>query len=148
MKRRDFLNLAVGAAVITPRAGSATGTSVATIDPPPDLIPTPVGEGGKWFMNEPTRIGWFLLRYSDTKQSAAEFVRQAADAKMNLLCLTVGGSFAFYPSDIPFHEWAPQISKSNDFFGKIVSEALSKNIRIGARFDFSKQSAKAVEAHP
>ena len=148
MKRRDFLNLTVGATVITPWVASAAGTSGTPIDPPPDLIPTPVGEGGKWFMNEPTRIGWFLLRYSDTKQSAAEFVRQAADAKMNLLCLTVGGSFAFYPSDIPFHEWAPQISKSNDFFGKIVSEAKSKNIRIGARFDFSKQSAEAVKAHP
>lgn len=77
---------------------SVAGTSGPPTDPPPDLIPTPVGEGGKWFMNEPTRSGWFLLRYSDSKQSAADFVRQAADANMNLLCLTVGGGFAFYPS--------------------------------------------------
>src|SRR5688500_13901854 len=67
---------------------------------------------------------------------------------MNLICLTVGGNFAFYPSDNPFHQWAPGISKQNDFLGKIVSEAKAKNIRIGARFDFSKQSAESVKKHP
>ena len=148
MKRREFLNVTVGATIITPWVTSAAGQVPASIDPPPGMIPNAVGEGGMWFMNEPTRIGWFTLRYSDAQQSAADFIQQVTDAKMNLLCLTVGGSFAFYPSKIPFHEWAPGISESNDFIGKIVNEARSGNIRIGARFDFSKQSAEAVKAHP
>jgi hypothetical protein len=148
MKRRDFLNVTVGAAILSPLVSSATGQPAAPIDPPPGLIPTPVGEAGKWFMNEPTRIGWFTLRYSDALKPAARFVQEVADAKMNLLCLTVGGSFAFYPSAIPFHEWAPGISQSNDFLGKITREARSRNIRLGARFDFSKQSAESVKANP
>lgn len=148
MKRRDFLNITVGATIITPWVSPVTAQPIRHMDPPPGLVPTPVSEGGKWFMNEPTRIGWFLLRYSDAQQPATEFVQQVADAKMNLLCLTVGGSFAFYPSNIPYHEWAPGISRENDFIGKITSEAKAKNIRIGARFDFSKQSAEAVKANP
>ncbi|CAN5746098.1 hypothetical protein BH10BAC3_BH10BAC3_09210 [soil metagenome] len=148
MKRRAFLHVTVGATIITPLLAGAAGEENVPIDPPPGLIPLPVGEAGKWFMNEPTRIGWFTLRYSDAQKSAAEFVQQVADAKMNLLCLTVGGSFAFYPSAIPYHEWAPGISASNDFFGKIAGEAKAENIRIGARFDYSKQSADAVKAHP
>lgn len=149
MKRREFLNLTVGATVITPWVSPAAAQSAAApIDPPPDLAPLPVVEGGKWFMDEPTRIGWFTLRYSDARQSAAGFVQQVAEAKMNLLCLTVGGSFAFYPSEVPFHQWAPGISGQNDFLGKIVREAAGRNIRIAARFDFSKQSAEAVKAHP
>jgi hypothetical protein len=148
MKRRHFLNLTVGAAVISPVTVAAAGEEFMPMDPPPPLIPTPPGEAGKWFMDEPTRIGWFLLRYSDAKTSAEKFVQQVSDAKMNLLCLTAGGSFAFYPSGIPYHEWAPGISKENDFLGKIVTEATKQKIRIGARFDFSKQSAEAVKAHP
>jgi hypothetical protein len=99
-------------------------------------------------MNGPTRIGWFTLRYSDAQTSAADFVGQVAKARMNLLCLTVGGSFAFYPSRVPYHQWSPGITKENDFFGKIVKEAAKHKIRIGARFDFSKQSAEAVKEHP
>ena len=148
MKRRDFLNVTVGAAILSPLVSAASGQPGPSIDPPPGLIPTPIREAGKWFMNEPTRIGWFTLRYSDALKPAASFVSDVADAKMNLLCLTVGGSFAFYPSDIPYHEWAPGISKTNDFLGMIVSETRSRNIRLGARFDFSKQSAESVKANP
>ena len=148
MKRRQFLHLTVGATLLTPWMGPVAAQPAAPIDPPPDLTPTPVGEAGKWFMGEPTRIGWFTLRYSDALQSAARFVQQVAEANMNLLCLTVGGSFAFYPSAVPFHQWAPHISKDNDFIGKIAREARARNIRLGARFDFSKQSAEAVKAHP
>jgi hypothetical protein len=148
MKRRYFLNVTIGATIFSPLVSSAAAPAAAPIDPPPDLIPTPVGEAGRWFMDEPTRIGWFTLRYSDALKPAAVFVQEVAEANMNLLCLTAGGSFAFYPSAVPFHEWAPGISQSNDFLGKIASEAKARNIRIGARFDFSKQSAKSVEANP
>ena len=148
MKRRDFLNITLGATTLTPLINKATPHQITFIEPPPDLTPNPVGEAGKWFMNEPTRIGWFTLRYSDAQQSAADFVQQAADAKMNLICVTFGGSFAFYPSENPFHQWAPGISKENDFIGQLVAEARRKHIRVGARFDFSKQSAKSVAAHP
>jgi hypothetical protein len=148
MKRRSFLNITIGAAVINPLIGSAGRQELPPIGPTPSLIPTPAGEAGKWFMDEPTRIGWFLLRYSDAQKSAEKFIQQVADANMNLLCLTAGGSFAFYPSGIPFHEWAPGISKENDFLGRIVAEAAKHKIRIGARFGFSKQPAEAVKAHP
>jgi hypothetical protein len=148
MKRRDFLNVTVGAAILSPLVSSVGRQEIPQIDPPPGLIPTPVSESGKWFMNEPTRIGWFTLRYSDALKPAARFVQQVAEAKMNLLCLTAGGSFAFYPSEIPFHEWAPGISESNDFLGLIASEARSRNIRLGTRFDFSKQSSESVKANP
>lgn len=148
MKRRNFLQVTVGATVITPWINSTMGQVSANDDQFPGLTPNPVSEAGQWFMNEPTRIGWFLLRYSDALQSAEEFIQQAAEARMNLIFLTVGGSFAFYPSDISLHEWAPGISKSNDFLGRIVKEAKARNIRIAARFDFSKQSARSVKAHP
>ena len=149
MKRRDFLSVTIGASAISPLVSAAeTYTESDFKLDPPSLIPNPVGEGGKWFMDQPTRIGWFTLRYSDAQQSGADFVKQADEAKMNLICLTVGGSFAFYPSEVQYHQWAPGISKSNDFIGDISREAESRNIRIGARFDFSKQSQESVKAHP
>ena len=78
MKRRSFLNITLGAAIIHPLIGSAGVQEVPPIAPPPSLIPTPVSDAGKWFMDEPTRIGWFLLRYSDAQKSAEKFVQQVA----------------------------------------------------------------------
>jgi len=148
MKRRDFLSVTFGAAAISPLVSAAEEETGFQMDRPPLLIPNPVTEGGRWFMDQPTRIGWFTLRYSDAQQSATDFVKQAEESKINLICLTVGGSFAFYPSGIEFHQWAPGISEANDFIGNIASEAATRNIRIGARFDFSKQSPESVKAHP
>ena len=87
MKRRDFLSVTLGAAAISPLVSVAEVGTDFQIGAAPDLIHIPVGEGGRWFMDQPTRIGWFTLRYSDAQQSAVDFVKQAEDAKMNLICL-------------------------------------------------------------
>lgn len=152
MQRSQFLTLGatvVASAMVPWKIKSYNNVpALEDIDFPIDLTPLPVNKGGRWFMDSPTRIGWFTLRFSDAKKDPISFVKKIEDARINLICLTVGGSFAFYPSEIPFHEWAPGISKNHDFFGQLVQQANARNIRIGARFDFSKQAAKSVEAHP
>jgi hypothetical protein len=40
MKRRDFLNLTVGAAILSPVVTKAAGEDFIPFDPPPAMVPT------------------------------------------------------------------------------------------------------------
>jgi hypothetical protein len=100
-----------------------------------------------WINSDPTRIGWMILRDLDLMSDPKAVVESAVKANINCIVLTAGGSIAFYPSTVPFHVHSPSLS-GKDFYGDVAAAAKMNHIRMGARFDFSRQSKAALEAHP
>ncbi|HWI87210.1 MAG TPA: hypothetical protein VNT42_12935 [Sphingomonas sp.] len=102
----------------------------------------------EWYKREPLRIVWAILRDIDGGTNGADLVAQAAAAGVTGLCITVGGSRAFYPTAIPFHERSSALPPGRDLVGEVAKAAREHNIRLIARFDFSKQPESTLRAHP
>lgn len=62
-------------------------------------------------------------------------------------CLSAGGIFAFYPTQVPFHERSRFLG-SSDPFGDMAKACKAMGIRVLARVDPSVLRADAVAAHP
>jgi len=63
------------------------------------------------------------------------------------ICLSAGGSTAFYPSKIPYHRRARDLGDS-DIFGEMVAGCKALGMSVIGRVDPHTLSAAAVEAHP
>ena len=101
-----------------------------------------------WYHQEALRVSWHLLRDIDGGMSGEDFVRQAVEANVNTICFTAGGSFAFYPSKVPFHQRSTALPPGKDLVGEVMKAARSHGVRIISRFDFSKQPEATRNAHP
>lgn len=120
-----------------PAAGQAIiGQTVPFSTPPP------------WYRREPLRVSWHILRDIDGGQSGADIVDQAVAANVNAVCVTVGGSRAFYPTRVPFHQRSSALPPGRDLVGEIAAAAKARGVRLFARFDFSQQPEETWRAHP
>jgi hypothetical protein len=149
MDRRQFLQTTTGAAVasaVSPMA-SATMRSFLPGLAGSDAEPM-AGIKSPWLNSDPTRIGWFALRDLDSASDPQAVVDSCAKINVNCIVSTAGGNVAFYPTKVPFHERSPSLGEDKDFFGDLCKAAKQRNIRIGSRFDFSRQSKAALDAHP
>lgn len=88
------------------------------------------------------------LRETDANLDAAHLVGQLADMRANVLLLGMGGITAYYPSRVEFHTVSPYLPPGHDMFGEVLQAAHAKRIRVVGRFDFSKTSKAAFDAHP
>ncbi|PRX96548.1 alpha-amylase family protein [Allonocardiopsis opalescens] len=80
-------------------------------------------------------------------EAAADAVREyGADTWL----LNAGGISSFYPTDLPFQTRNPLLGSrpSGDLFGDAVAAAKRRGIKVIARFDMSKVSARIAAAHP
>lgn len=64
--------------------------------------------------------------------------------------VNAGGILSFYPTDLPFQTRNPYLSRraSGDLLGDAETAAHQRGIRLMARMDFSKISAKIAAEHP
>lgn len=64
--------------------------------------------------------------------------------------VNAGGISAFYPTDLPFHTRNPFLADrpSGDFLGDAVTAAERRGLRVIARLDLSKVSARVAAEHP
>ncbi|MFC4376273.1 alpha-amylase family protein [Nocardia halotolerans] len=64
--------------------------------------------------------------------------------------VNAGGICAFYPTDLPFHTRNPFLTDrpSGDFLGDAVTAAKRRGLRVIARLDLSKVSARVATEHP
>lgn len=63
------------------------------------------------------------------------------------VCLSAGGSIAFYPSNVPFHHRARDLG-DHDIFGEMVTGSRQLNMAVVARLDPHALSQEAFNAHP
>jgi hypothetical protein len=101
-----------------------------------------------WWMTEPIRWLQTNLRDRDASLAPERFIGQVADFDANVLLMATGGISAFYPSRVEFHYLNPYIPKGHDTFGEVLRAAHARNIRVVARFDFTKTRKYVFDAHP
>ena len=148
MDRRQFLQSTTGVMISSTVSLQAQATMRASLPGSAQIAARPAaGMDYLWINKDPTRIGWMILRDLDVMLDPKAVVESAVKANINCIMLTAGGSIAFYPSTVPFHVHSPSLS-GKDFFGDLAAAARQNHIRMGARFDFSRQSKAALDAHP
>lgn len=94
----------------------------------------------------PYRILQTNLRLIDADLDPRALAREAREFGATAITFNVGGIFAFYPSDLPLHARNPYLSK--DLTGEMLKAAHAEGLRMIGRFDLSKGTGIAYDAHP
>lgn len=101
-------------------------------------------------MNEwwrrPQRIVQTNLRLVDASLDPEEVARDLADLGATAMLFNVGGIFAWYPSALPLQ--APNPKLDRDILAEMIEAAHRRDIRVIGRYDLSKGTAVAHDAHP
>lgn len=113
-----------------------------------DTVPSLTDSGPTWFNTEPLRMAWFRLTGLDAASDPNAVVDRCIKDNFNCILNTAVKAGAFYPSEIPFNEPCSSLPKGKDFYGGVSALAKQNNMKTGVRFDFTKQSKAALEAHP
>ena len=99
----------------------------------------------EWW-NEPQRIVQTNLRLIDADMDPREVARQAKALGATAIFFNVGGIFAWYPTALPLQAINPYLK--DDVLGKMLEACRAENLHFIGRFDLSKGTQKAYDAHP
>lgn len=83
------------------------------------------------------------LRTLDVKR----FVAGCAATEGEAVVISVGGVYAFYPSEVRYHYVSPVIG-GRDLVGEITAECRAQKLRVIARVDFAKAREEVWRDHP
>lgn len=93
------------------------------------------------YSNQLTDFGAETL---DAEKLAARLVRLHANA----LVFNVGGIYAWYPTQVPYHTINPLLKNGRDIVKEVVEACRKHSIRFIARYDFSKAVDQTYREHP
>ena len=93
----------------------------------------------KEWWRKPLRVIQTNLQVKDTskiepEKLAAEMQEMGAD----VLVYNVGGIYAWYKSEVPFHTVNPYLPEDGDLLEDVIDACHRRGIKFVARFDFSK----------
>ncbi|GGC13455.1 hypothetical protein GCM10011494_35350 [Novosphingobium endophyticum] len=97
---------------------------------------------------EPYRIVQTNLRLIDASLDPRALARQGREFGASAITFNVGGIFAFYPTGLDLHARNPYLEKGQDLTGEMLSAARREGLRMIGRFDLSKGTQIAYDAHP
>jgi Hypothetical glycosyl hydrolase 6 len=131
MNRREFLQSSAAAAAWSFAPGIAVAQGVA----------------GLWHQR-PLRIYHpnpreFELRTLDVKR----FVAGCRATEGEAVVISVGGIYAFYPSEVKYH-YVSKVVGDRDLVAEIATECRAQNLRVIARVDFAKAREEVWRDHP
>ncbi len=106
---------------------------------------TRVGATAPWW-EQPYRIVQTNLRLTDASLDPAELARAVRAFGASAVTFNVGGIFAFYPTELSLHGRNPYLTR--DLTGDMLEAAHREGLRMIGRFDLSKGTRVAYEAHP
>ena len=93
----------------------------------------------KAWWRKPLRIIQPNLQVADTdKIEPRRLAGQLEELGANAVVFNVGGIYAWYDTEVPYHTRNPFLEKGRDLLQEVISELHSRNIRFIARYDFSK----------
>jgi len=93
----------------------------------------------KLWWQKPLRVIQPNLQIKDTAQIDPErLASQMEDMGANTMVFNVGGIYAWYASQVPFHHVNEYLPKEFDLLQSVIEACHRRNIRFVARFDFSK----------
>lgn len=98
---------------------------------------------------QPLRVIQTNLQVMDTpRMDPAKIAREIEEMGGNVLVTNVGGIYAWYPSQVPLHCVNPMLPRDFDLLEALIEECHKRNIRLVARYDFSKAYDKAYQLRP
>jgi hypothetical protein len=95
---------------------------------------------------QPYRIVQTNLRLIDASLDPVDLARQAKAFGASAITFNVGGIYAFYPTELPLHARNPYLTR--DLTGDMLEAAHLEGLRMVGRFDLSKGTKLAYDAHP
>ncbi len=104
-------------------------------------------EQALWW-EQPYRIVQTNLRLIDASLDPVALARQARDFGASAITFNVGGIYAFYPTRLELHKRNPYLNESQDLTGDMLEAAHVEGLKMIGRFDLSKGTQLAYDAHP
>jgi hypothetical protein len=95
---------------------------------------------------EPYRIVQTNLRLTDASLDPAALAREVREFGATTITFNVGGIFAFYPTELALHARNPFLT--SDLTGQMLEAAHREGLKMVGRYDLSKGTRIAYEAHP
>ena len=100
-----------------------------------------------WWLENRTRMIQNNLRDVDARMDVDLFVENLKSFDANCVMVGAAGITAFYPTCLPFATRSPFLG-DRDLLGEIVEKCHAADIRVVARFDFSKTHERFLGKHP
>jgi hypothetical protein len=92
----------------------------------------------EWW-RKPVRVIQTNLQVADTAKIEPErLVAEIEEMGADVLVFNVGGIYAWYRTEVPFHTINSFLPKDRDLLGEVIEVCHRRHIRFVARFDFSK----------
>lgn len=99
----------------------------------------------QWWQ-EPQRMVQTNLRLIDADMDPRQVARDAKEFGATAIMFNVGGIFAWYPTKLPLQAVNPFLK--DDLLGRMIEACRAEGLHFAGRFDFSKATQKAYDAHP
>ena len=91
----------------------------------------------EWW-EEPIRVLQYNLQVKDTAGMVPEkLAKETEDLHANVVVLNVGGIYAWYQSEVPYHHVNEFLPAGRDLLKELIDAFHARSIRFVARFDFS-----------
>lgn len=101
----------------------------------------------KWWTKR-HRIIQTNLQLDQADMDPERLVAQLKELNANGLAFNVGGIYAWYPTEVPYHTKNPLLPQDYDLVGSVIDLCHKNDIRFIARFDFSKAEDKTYYQRP
>lgn len=87
---------------------------------------------------EPMRVMQYNLQVKDTPgMDPVRLAEETKELESNVVVMNVGGIYAWYPSEVPFHHVNEYLPRGRDLLKELIDAFHEQGIRFVARFDFS-----------
>ena len=96
----------------------------------------------------PYRVVQTNLRLTDATLNPDALARQVREFGATVITFNVGGIFAWYPTDLPLQARNAFLDDGRDLTGEMLEAAHRAGLRMVGRYDLSKGTRIAYEAHP
>ena len=99
-----------------------------------------------WWTQKRYRMIQNNLRDIDACMDVDRYVEYLKEFGANVCMVGCGGITAFHPTRLECQKTSPYLR--DDFFGKLLARCHENQIRVIARFDFSKAHSQFLNTHP
>ena len=101
----------------------------------------------KWWQR-PQRIVQTNLRLIDASLDPDTVAESLVELGATAMLFNVGGIFAWYDTQLPLQPRNPLLVNGDDLLARMIAAAHSRDIRVIGRYDLSKGTRIAYDAHP
>ena len=114
--------------------------------PPKSANANKATAGKPAWWQRPYRMVQTNLRQPDALYDQKKLARETREFGADVLLYNIGGIYAFYPTKLPLHAVNPMME--GDALGRAIEAAHAEGLALVGRFDMSKATRIAYEAHP